>query len=86
MTSTTLSKPKLDLRAPVLTQLRRGIGVRWLQVITLVLLDATILFLTWQIAENYGAPIDFPWNRSQNSLSVADYCYRDWHNCSTRAL
>jgi len=36
----------------------------------LVLLDAIIFFLTWQIAEKYGDPIDFPWNNSQNSLSL----------------
>lgn len=72
MTSSTSlsSQPKLDLRAPVLTQLRRGIGVRWLLVITLILLDATILSVAWQIAETYGSFLDSAWNIQHNSLPL----------------
>ncbi len=61
---------KLDLRAPVLTRLRRGIIPRWLLSITLVLLDAAVLYLAWQIAETYGTPIDSPWSTQYNSLSL----------------
>lgn len=70
MTSTTsLSlKSKLDLRASVFTRLRRGTGVRWLRVITLILLDATMLYLAWHIAENYGNTVDFRWNTQENPL------------------
>lgn len=74
MSTTSLSlkskplKPKLDLRAPMFTRLRRGTGVRWLRVITLILLDATMLYLAWQMANNYGSPVDSRWNTQNNPL------------------
>lgn len=72
MTFTTLpSKPKLDLRAPVLTQLSRRSGGQWRRLLTLILLDATVLCLAWQIAETYGSPLNFPWNTHYNSLSLS---------------
>ncbi len=72
MTSTTslLSQSKLDLRAPMLTRLRRGIGVRWLRVITLISLDTTILYLAWQLAEIYGNSLDYTRSTPHHSLSL----------------
>lgn len=72
MTATTsLSlNSKLDLRAPMFTSLRRGTGVRWLRVITLILLDATMLYLASQIAESYGNSVSSPWNTQHNPLLV----------------
>lgn len=72
MTSTTIlsNKSKLDLRAPVLTQLSRRTGGNWRRLITLVLLDATVLFLAWQIAETYGTPVNSPWNTQYNPLAL----------------
>lgn len=70
MTSTTSFSlnSKLDLRAPVFTRLRRGTGVRWLRVITLILLDVAMLYLAWQIAQTYGHPVDLSGNTQQNPL------------------
>ena len=72
MTSTTIlsNKSRLDLRAPVLTQLSRRTGGNWRRLITLVLLDATVLFLAWQIAETYGTPVNSPWNTQYNPLAL----------------
>lgn len=72
MTSTTsLSlNSKLDLRAPVFTRLRRGTGVRWLRVASLILLDITMLYAAWNVAEQLGTPIDSPWNPADNPVSI----------------
>lgn len=59
---------KLDLRAPVITRLRRGTGVRWLRVITLIGLDAVMLYLAWLIAENYGSARELVWNTEHKQL------------------
>jgi exopolysaccharide biosynthesis polyprenyl glycosylphosphotransferase len=72
MTSTTsLSlKSKLDLRASVLTQLSRRTGGNWRRLITLFLLDATVLVLAWQIAESYGTSLDSYWNTQDNPFAL----------------
>lgn len=72
MTSTTslLFNSKLDLRAPMLTRLRRGIGVRWLLLITLILLDTTILSVAWHLAENYTTLLNYSYSSTQKSLSL----------------
>ncbi len=60
MTSTTPSffNSKLDLRAPMLTQLNRKVAGNWQLLIALLLLDSTVLFVGWQIAENYGSTLN----------------------------
>lgn len=70
MTATTsLSiNSKLDLRAPVLTRLRRGTALRWLRVVTLILLDAVMLYLAWQLAETYGNAVDLSWDTHHSQL------------------
>lgn len=67
-TSSLSLSSNLDLRAAVFTRLRRGTGVRWLRVITLLLLDAIMLCFAWQMAETYGNPIDSPWDTRHNPL------------------
>jgi len=52
------SKSELDLRAPLLAQLRKGIAVRWLRIITLILLDTAALYVAWQIAGTYVASVN----------------------------
>lgn len=69
-TNSLSSNSQLDLRAPVLTQLRRGIGVRWLRAITLVLLDTTTLHIAWHLAETYGAPLNYPWDARYSFLGL----------------
>jgi exopolysaccharide biosynthesis polyprenyl glycosylphosphotransferase len=60
----------LDLRAASLTQLRKRIGIFWLRKITLLLLDATALFLGCKIPEFYtGIPV-FSWEREESYLLV----------------
>ena len=73
MTSTTSlpTKPKLDLRAPVFTQLSRRTAGQWRRLFTLVLLDATVLTLALEIATNCSTPIDSTWNTHHNLLSLA---------------
>lgn len=57
-TSSLSNNSQLDLRAPLLTRLRRGTGGRWLRNIILILLDASGLYMAWRIAEFYETAID----------------------------
>lgn len=63
-------KSQQDLRSPALVRPRRGIGVRWLRIFSLILLDTTVLALAWQIAANYSTPVDTGWNTQRNPLSL----------------
>ncbi len=69
-TASLSSKSKLDLRASVFKRLRKRIGIRWLRVITLVLLDAILLSLAWQLAETYGTKLNYPWDTQYNPFSI----------------
>lgn len=63
------SVSSLDLRAPLIAKLRRGLGIGWLRVITLVFLDALMLSLAWIIAEKMGTPthsFNLLWNASDD--------------------
>jgi exopolysaccharide biosynthesis polyprenyl glycosylphosphotransferase len=51
----------LDLRAPSLTQLRKRIGIFWLRIIILILLDAVTLTLGYKAAEIYTKVPVHPW-------------------------
>ncbi len=64
------SKSKLDLRASVFTRLHKRVGTEWLRVITLILLDATLLSLAWQVAETYGTDLDSPWSMRHNRFAT----------------
>lgn len=50
--SSTLS---LDLRAQVLTLMRRGGGLGWMQVAGLVAVDSVLVALAWRLAQTWGA-------------------------------
>jgi exopolysaccharide biosynthesis polyprenyl glycosylphosphotransferase len=62
------SKSELDLRAPLLAQLRKGIAVRWLRIITLIIFDAAALYLAWQIAGTYVTSVNYLENSQYNRL------------------
>lgn len=72
MTSTTsLSlNPKLDLRAPLFTQLSKRIGGQWRRLLTLLLLDISVLYSAWQVTETYGNSIHLPPYLQNNPVSV----------------
>ena len=55
----------LDLRKPVFAKIRKGSW--WLQLITLVATDCTLLFFTWMLAGNH-ASLDFANYAQSNSL------------------
>lgn len=63
-------KPKLDIRAPILTRLRKGIGLGYLRAGVLVLLDFLLLSVAWQLAEAYGTPLKSPWSIERNPFSL----------------
>ncbi|MDZ4871519.1 MAG: hypothetical protein CLLPBCKN_000907 [Chroococcidiopsis cubana SAG 39.79] len=62
------SKSELDLRAPLLSQLRKGFAVRWLRTIVLISLDAAALYLAWQVIRTYITSVNPLWNSQQNLL------------------
>lgn len=72
MTSTTsLSlNSKLDLRAPLLTQLSKRIGGHWRRLVTLFLLDASVLYLAWQLTTIYSNTLNISWYKQYDLLST----------------
>lgn len=72
MTSTTFLSlnSKLDLRAPLLTQLSKRIGGHWRRLVTLFLLDASVLYLAWQLTTVYSSTLNVPWNKQYDPLSL----------------
>lgn len=71
MTSTTSFSfnSKLDLRAPLLTQLSKRIGGHWRRLITLFLLDASALTLAWQASAIYSDSLDVLLDKQYNPFS-----------------
>ncbi|QSJ15828.1 sugar transferase [Nostoc sp. UHCC 0702] len=59
---------KPDLRSAKGARIQRGLAVRVLRVITLLLLDALSLTLAWKLAVFYGTPIDSPWTEKSSFL------------------
>lgn len=72
MTSTTtLSlKSKLDLRAPLLTQLSKRIGRQSIRLITLILLDTSVLYLALEVAKIYANYPGMPYYNQYDQLSL----------------
>jgi exopolysaccharide biosynthesis polyprenyl glycosylphosphotransferase len=72
MTSTTsLSlNSKLDLRAPLLTQLSKRIGGHWRRLVTLFLLDVSALYLAWQLTTIYSNTLNISWYKQYDLLSI----------------
>ncbi len=72
MTSITpsLVNYKLDLRAPIITQINKKVAGNWQLLIGLMLLDSSVLFVGWQIAEIYGDRINYAGSLRHNLLSL----------------
>lgn len=62
---------QLDLRAPVLAQLNKKVAGNWQLLVVLIVLDSTVMFLGWQIAEFYGSAADFAGNVQHNLASLS---------------
>ncbi|PAX51024.1 sugar transferase [Brunnivagina elsteri] len=61
---------KPDLRSGKGTQIQRGLIVRLLRVISLVILDALSLVLAWKLAIYYGTPIESVWTQEVSFLML----------------
>jgi exopolysaccharide biosynthesis polyprenyl glycosylphosphotransferase len=57
---TSPERTELDLRSPTYARLRRGIAVGWLRVLSLILLDASLLALAWYVASVYAGQLNVP--------------------------
>lgn len=70
MISTNLSIDSLkpDLRSPKGTRIQRGLFIRLLRVVILILLDATSMYFAWNLAVFYGAPFESPWTQNISFL------------------
>lgn len=61
---------KSDLRFSPITKFRKGLTVKSLRLLILVLLDSVALFFAWWIGINYGTPIDSPWIEELSSFRL----------------
>ncbi|MBW4671805.1 MAG: sugar transferase [Cyanomargarita calcarea GSE-NOS-MK-12-04C] len=61
---------KSDLRSAKGTSIQKGLVVKLLRVIALMLLDGLSLSLAWKLAISYGTPIDSPWTEESSLLLV----------------
>jgi FlaA1/EpsC-like NDP-sugar epimerase len=52
---------KPDLRSPDSTTIQKGITIRFLRIITLILFDVVSLASAWNLAVYYGTPVTSPW-------------------------
>ncbi|MBV6623683.1 MAG: sugar transferase [Rivularia sp. (in: Bacteria)] len=59
-----------DLRSAKGTNLRRGIAIRFLRVITLISIDMIALSLAWTLAINFGTFVESPWTRKASFISL----------------
>lgn len=59
---------QLDLRSAKGPRIQRGITVRILRVVTLILLDIFALTLAWELAISYGTPLESPWTQTKSLL------------------
>lgn len=55
---------KLDLRSAKGTSIQKGIIIRLIRVLILILLDAISLFLAWSLAVYYGTPLNSAWTQN----------------------
>lgn len=72
MTSTTIlsNQSHQDLRAPLLAQISKRIGERWMRLITLFSLDSSALYLAWQMTAIYDSTLNLPWYKQNNYPSL----------------
>ncbi len=70
MASTTLSVAsfKPDLRSARGTRIQKGLAIRFLRVITLILLDVFSVTLAWSLAAFYGTPLASNWTEKTSFL------------------
>ena len=59
---------KPDLRSAKVPQIQRGLTVRLLRVLTLLLSDALSLAFAWELAIYFGTPIQSPWTQEASFL------------------
>lgn len=59
---------KPDLRSARGTRIQRGLAIRFLRVLTLILLDVIALTLAWKLAVFYGTPLESPWTYKSSFL------------------
>lgn len=59
---------KSDLRSGRGTRIQKGLKIRLIRVLTLVLLDATSLFLAWSLAVMHGTPLNSPWTQDASFI------------------
>ncbi len=57
-----------DLRSAKGTRIQRGITVKLLRVLTLLLLDIFALTTSWKLAIFYGTPLESPWTQKNSFL------------------
>lgn len=57
---------KPDLRSAKSAQIQRGLPVRLLRILALVILDALALALAWKLAIYYGTPVESPWTQKSS--------------------
>ncbi|MCU0566349.1 MAG: sugar transferase [Oculatellaceae cyanobacterium Prado106] len=59
-----LQSSQTDLRSPSLTHFRRGMPIKWLRVVFLVISDSLSITFAWLLASLLGTSIDSPWHIS----------------------
>ncbi|MDF5730701.1 MAG: sugar transferase, partial [Rhizonema sp. PD38] len=57
-----------DLRSARGARVQRGIAIKLLRVLTLILLDITFLTLAWKFAVYYGTLLESPWTQKTSFL------------------
>ena len=57
-----------DLRSAKGTNLRKGIAIRFLRVVTLASLDIVALSLAWTLAINFGTFLESPWTKKPSFI------------------
>lgn len=62
------SNLQLDLRSAKGTRIQRGIKIRILRVVTLIILDILALALAWKFAIFYATPLESPWTQEKSLL------------------
>jgi exopolysaccharide biosynthesis polyprenyl glycosylphosphotransferase len=59
---------KPDLRSAKGNRIQRGLAVRLLRILTLVLFDAIAVGFAWRLAIAYGTPLESPWTQKSSFL------------------
>ncbi|MFK0731123.1 MAG: sugar transferase [Gloeotrichia echinulata GP01] len=65
-----LINPRPDLRASQGNKIQRGLAIRIIRIVTLILIDAISLALAWKLAIFYGNPLDSTWTEKSPFLAL----------------